>query len=174
MDSNEIRIDGLADFYKQLQTLPAKIEGNVMRGALRAGQKEFMDEAKRLVPKDSGDLEKSIRIRFRAKSQKYGWVRMNLVAGDAKAWYAHIIEFGSGSYYEGKGTKSKRKPYEIRPKGAKSLFFAGIMRDLTVHPGVKPAAFMRQAFDGRQQQAIEATAKYIRTRLPKELTKAGK
>jgi len=132
------------------------------------------EEAKNLCPEKTGKLAKSIRVRFKRKSLKFGWVRADLVAGNAEAWYAHIIEFGSGSYYAGKGTKSKRKPYEIRPKGAKSLFFAGIMRDLTVHPGVKPTAFMRRALDGKQQEAIQAVADYLKVRIPKELTKAGK
>ena len=113
-----------------------------------------------------------MRIRFVRKSEKkYGWVRANLIAGNKEAWYAHLIEFGTGSYYTGTGSKSKKQPYEIRPKNKKSLFFAGVMREVIVHPGIKPQSFMRSAFDSSSDQAIRAFADYIRTRLPKEINK---
>ena len=37
--ATEFSIEGLSDLYKTLQDLPAKIEGNVMRGALRIGDR---------------------------------------------------------------------------------------------------------------------------------------
>ncbi|NDY83704.1 hypothetical protein G3I67_10710 [Orrella sp. NBD-18] len=120
----------------------------------------------------TGALLKSVRIRFVRKSEKkYGWVRANLIAGNKEAWYAHLIEFGTGSYYTGTGSKSKKQPYEIRPKNKKSLFFAGVMREVIVHPGIKPQSFMRSAFDASSDRAIRAFADYIRVRLPKEIKK---
>lgn len=173
--ATETRIEGMAELHKLLQGLPAKVEGNVMRGALRAGQKVFMEAAKAAVPVDKGALRDSIKISFRARSQKHGVVRMHLQAGGKTAWYAHIIEYGTASYYTGKG-RTVGKPYTIKPKeGSKvgALFFGGVMREAVQHPGIKPRPFMRPAVDGYSQQAIDATANYIRTRLPKELKKAG-
>jgi HK97 gp10 family phage protein len=167
-------IAGLAELHRMLQELPGKVEGNVMRGALRAGMKEFEREAVRRVPVKHGDLRDSIKIRFKAKSQKFGWVRMQLVAGGKKAWYSHLIEFGTASFYTGKG-KSARKPYTIKPKKrGGALFFGGTVRAEVVHPGIKPQPFMRPAADAGQGPALDATVKYIRTRLPKEFKKAGK
>jgi len=172
MASNgEISVAGLDELYKTLQELPGKVEGNVTVGALRAGQKVFADEARRRVPVKAGDLQKSIRIRVKRKSKQFGWVRVETVAGDKKAWYAHLIEFGTGSFYAGKGSKSKRAPYKVAPKKGKALRVGGRFLPAFMHPGIKPHAFMRGAFDTQQQQAIEQTADYLRKRLPRELAK---
>ena len=173
MAVTETAVTGLAELDKILKTLPAKVEGSVMRGALRAGQKVIMEEAKGMVPVDQGDLRDSIRIQFRRKSLKRGWVRMHLVAGNAKAWYANLIEFGTASYYTGKG-KSVRKPYQIKPKKQPgALLFGGKVRETVTHPGIRPRPFMRPAVDKAQGRALDAVGDYIRRRLPREVKKAG-
>ncbi len=167
---SETYINGLADLHKALQDLPGKIEGNIMRGALRAGQKVFQQAAQQAVPVNHGDLRNSIKIKFKGRSQKYGWVRMHLLAGDKTAWYAHLIEYGTASYYTGKG-RTVGGPYQIKPKKAKGLIFGGSVHAGAIHPGIKPQPFMRPALDRNQAQALEATAEYIRKRLPRELSK---
>ena len=173
---SSVEIKGLAELDKLLKDLPVKIERNVIRGALRAGQKQMLDAARANLDRNgsvkTGELRKSIRVRFQRKSEKYGWVRSYLIAGNKKAWYAHFLEFGTASFYAGKGT-SKKQPYEIKPKNKKSLFFAGIARKQITHPGITPRPFMRPAFDATHQQSIDSMAEYIRNRLPKELKKAG-
>jgi len=174
---SSVEIKGLAELDKLLKDLPAKIEGNVMRGALRAGQKTMGDAAKANLQRNgsvkTGALQKSVRIRFQRKSEKFGWIRSYLIAGNKEAWYAHLIEYGTGSFYAGNGSKSKKAPYDIKPKNKKSLFFAGLARQVVTHPGIQPKPFMRPAFDASNQQSIEAIANYIRIRLPKEIKKAG-
>lgn len=179
MASSEINISGWKELDELLKTLPAKIEGNIMRGAIRAGLNEIGKTAKdELLSNgsvDSGELLKSIKPVFSRKSEsKYGWMRGKLKAGNKKAWYAHLVEFGSGSFYVGKGSKSKKAPYEIKPKNRKSLFFAGLMKEIIVHPGSRPKPFMRPAFDARGDHSITVVADYIRKRLPKELKKLGR
>lgn len=163
---------GLDELQKQFQQFPENIEKNIMRGAIRAGLVPIRDEAIDLCPVKSGALQKSIRIKFRRQSEPYGWIRGVVVAGNFDAWYAHIIEFGSGSFYNGTGTKSKKLPYEIKPRGAKSLFFAGVMRASVVHPGVKPVGFMRKAVDQKTADGMEAFKEYVATRIQKEFGKA--
>ena len=177
--ANESLVDikGLAELDKLLKDLPVKVERNVIRGALRAGQKTMQDAAKAKLRQNgsvrTGELERSIRIRFRRKSERFGWVRSYLIAGNKKAWYAHLIEYGTGSFYTGTGNNSKKKPYDIKPKNRKSLFFAGIARKLVTHPGIEPRPFMRPAWDATNQQSVDSIAEYIRTRRPKEIKKAG-
>lgn len=151
-------ITGLAELHKALQELPAKIEGNIMRGAMRAGQKVILDAAKAKAPVKSGALRDSLRIKTRSKN---GEVSATLVAGNKDAYYAHMVEFGTAQHF-------------IKPKKFKSLFFAGLAREVVDHPGARPAPFMRPAFDGSSQQALTAVGDYIATRLPKEIKKAGK
>lgn len=157
----DVTVSGLAELHKMLQQLPGKIEGNLMRGALRAGQKVFLDAARSRVPVDSGELRDSLRIQTKGKSKKFGWVRVNLVAGNKKAWYAHMVEFGTVRHM-------------IKPrKAGGSLFFGGESRKSVDHPGARQRPFMRPALDSGQGAALQATADYIRRRLPAALKKAG-
>ena len=177
-NTSNVQVLGLKELDTLLKTLPAKVEGNVMRGGMRASLKVIGDVAKTNLAANgtikTGNLQKSIRIGFKRKSETgYGWMRGILTAGNKDAWYAHFIEFGTASFYTGHG-KSVGKPYEIRPKNRKSLFFAGLMREVIVHPGIHPQPFMRPAFDQSSSKAITTFADYVRVRLPKELGKAGR
>lgn len=169
---DEIPITGLSDLQALLDTLPVRVEKNIMRAALRAGAMVIRDEAVRLAPEGQpsaeakktgaapGDLRRSIRISTRVRAAA-GWINVRVVAGDKKAWYAHLIEMtGAAAHW-------------IRPKGHKSLFLAGIFKEAVYHPGFKPRPFMRPALDGKAEEAINATADYIRNRLPRALDKYG-
>lgn len=168
----EIEVKGLAELKKQLDALPVNIERNVMRGALRAGGNVLKKDAQSRVPTRTGALKNSIKVRFAWRSQRYGWLRVHVTAGSKEAWYGHLIEYGTASYYSGSGS-TVGGPYEIRPSGAKSLFFAGLFREQITHPGIRPQPFMRPAFDASAQAAIDAFADYVRKRLPKEIAKHG-
>lgn len=158
MSETRIEIKGAKELYDQLQQLPAKIERNVMRGAIRAGALIIEEEAKRQVPVKSGALRDSVRVSVRAVR---GRVFATIRAGNDKAFYAHFVEFGTAAHEE-------------RPQGAKSLFFAGLNRTIVEHPGAQPRPFMRPALDAKAQSAIDAVADYVRTRLPKEIAKQGR
>ena len=177
MASSNVSISGLKELDAILKTLPVKIEKNVMRGAIRAGLNQIKNEAKSELTSGghvkTGDLQRSVRISYARKSERFGWIRGQVKAGDKKAWYARLIEFGTGSFYSGKGTESKRAPYEINPMKRKSLLFAGVMKERVMHPGIRPAPFMRRAFDTKSDAAIKAFADYMTKRIPKESKKAG-
>ena len=139
----------LQDFLNQL---PAKIEQNVMRSALRAGAKVIADEAKVRVPVgDSGLLRDSIRVSTRARK---GRVSASAKAGDKKAFYWRWVEYGTAAH-------------EIRPKNGKSLFFSGLFSELIDHPGARAKPFMRPAFDNKANEAIQAVGRMIGKRLNK-------
>lgn len=182
MAASQVSISGLAELDAMLKQLPAVVELNVMRGALRAGQKVIMDEAKARVPVDQGDLKNSIRIQYRARSKKFGWVRLHLVAGNKKAYNANWIEYGTASHYTGSG-RTVGKAYIIKAKdgtgkelknGLKraALRIGAKMVGQVTHSGIKPQPFMRPAFDRASGPALDATVQYIRDRLPKEIAKA--
>jgi len=168
--ASSVEIKGLAELHRTLQELPVKIERNVLRGGLRAGAKVMEAEAERLCPEalptlDSvkrgarlGELKRSIRVTLRARGST---VRATLKAGNKVAWYAHLVEFGTARHW-------------IKPKSRKSLFIAGLFKEIIDHPGARPKPFMRPAFDSKWRMAIDAMADYIRTRLPKEIGKQSK
>ncbi len=183
--ATEFEVTGLAELYAALQELPVRIERNITRGALRAGAAVFRDEARANVPKDSGFLRKSIKSESDVRrGVAYGYVRIDKNKGGA--FYAHMLEFGTASYYVGSG-RSVRKPYRI-PKAtmgrgsaktkntvSKRLKFQTpggfVIRNAVMHPGIKPQFFMRKAFDRKQKDAAEAFRLYVENRLPIEVAK---
>ena len=171
MAKTDKNVKGLAELDAVLKSLPAVIEYNVVRASLRAGLKPMQQAAQALVPKDSGELAASIKIKLQAKSKKFGWVRYHLTAGNKRAWYAHLVEFGTAGFYTGTG-RSKRTPYEIKAKDGGSLKFgnAGQVEKVT-HPGAKPNPFMRPALDGNTDAALRVFAATARRRTESEVRK---
>lgn len=149
---SDVKVKGLSELQKALDTLPTKIQNNIMRGALRAGSKLIKDEAAGRVPVESGLLASSLRISTRNRN---GQVQASVSVGGATkrgsivARHAHLVEFGT-------------KPHVIEAKAGKTLAI-GVKR--VNHPGAKPQPFMRPALDLTQGQAIAAVGEYIRTRL---------
>ena len=156
-DGTHTEIGGLAELDRMLKELPAKIEANILRGALRASQKPILEEARAHINNRTGKLSKSLRIKTRSRKGK---VSATLVAGSKDAYYAHMVEFGTAQHL-------------IKPKTAKSLFFAGLFGTVVEHPGAGPVPFMRPAFDNKSAEALDAFREYVATRLPKEMKKAG-
>lgn len=183
--STEIKIEGLAALNKVLQELPAKIERNILRGGLRAGQKIIADAAKANISNHSGDLRDSIRVKTRARR---GNVTAIVVAGDENAFYAHMVEFGTAAHYISVSEKDKPKRTQRIGKGRSvsmktinkmvargSLVVAGRFVGPTIHhPGAAPKPFMRPAIDNNADRAVEAFKEYVAQRIPKEIKKAGK
>lgn len=154
---SEQSVTGLAELQQFLDQLPAKLEKNVLRGAMRAGAKVQMERAKQIVPVEAagphaGALRDSLRIKT---SVRNGVVKASVSAGNKKAYWARWVEFGTA-------------PHFIKPKNRKSLFFAGLAREVINHPGAKKHPFMRPALDGTVQAAVQAVGAYIRKRLTKE------
>lgn len=147
-----------------LDELPARIEANVVRGGVRAAAKVIQQEAKRLCPLGGsdlpkghapGDLRDSVRFSVRLRQ---GRVVASVKAGNAKAYYAHMVEFGTARHF-------------IKPKIKKSLFFSGSGVQQVEHPGARAKPFMRPAIDNKARDAVDALSEYIVNRLPVEVGK---
>lgn len=150
----ELQIKGLAELHKVLQSLPEELEKKVLRNALRAGANEFKKAAQAQVPVKSGALRNSIRVK--ASARKGRWrLRATVTAGNAEAYYAHMVEFGTAAHM-------------IKPAKGKALAFLGLAREGAEHPGAQAKPFMRPAFDAGSDAAINAFAESVRKRLSKE------
>lgn len=152
MSQNENIIGGAA-LDALLQTLPAKMEKNIMRSALAAGARVYRDEAKQQVPKQSGKLAESIRVSTRTRG---GSVSASAKAGGKLVRYAHLVEYGT-------------RPHIIKAKPGSALNVNGQEVKSVNHPGAKPKPFMRPAADKSFAAAVAAVQAKIRQRL----TKAG-
>jgi HK97 gp10 family phage protein len=161
----DIKVKGLSELQKVLDTLPKKIERNILRGALNAGAKPLLNAAKQNCPTGepsdygkqqyklyNGALRDSIRISGRFDARR-GAVISRIVAGGkarktgANVFYAHMIEFGTKPHSITKGGKGEKN-----------------------HPGTSPKPFMRPALDSESFNSVIATGEYIKKRL---LTKHG-
>lgn len=174
MASELVKVDGLKELNALLSQLPIRIEKNIMRTAITAAARVVRDKAKELAPVDSGKLRRSIRVG--SSRVRGGKAQVNVYSGE---WYSHFLEFGTASYYTGKG-KSAGKPYSIPKKtrggrisrNKKALAFGnGIVVNNVTHPGIKPRPFMRPAFDRGSAPAIEAFRQNVANRLQSEVAK---
>lgn len=173
--AEDIQIRGAAELQRALTELPAKLEKNILRGALRAGAKVLEQEAKALTPVDDGKLRASVRVSAGAK--KNGVVYAHVKAGDRKkggAWYAALVEFGTRPHIiradRAKGGRAAARSIRTANNYIKRGFlkigeaFVSAVR----HPGSRPAKFMSGAVDNKSRAAVDAIAAYIRTRLERE------
>lgn len=149
---SEVNITGLKELQAFLDQLPAKVEANIMRGALRAGANVVKAEAQANVPVKTGALKAGLKVSTRSRR---GVVTASVKAGGKHGYIAKWIEFGTAAHF-------------IKPKTAKSLFFAGLFSDGVDHPGSRPKPFMRPALDSQAQSALQAVGEAIKKRLNKE------
>lgn len=145
-------VTGLKELQAFLDQLPAKLEANIMRGALRQGANVVLAEAKANAPEKTGELKAGLKVSTRLRR---GVVTATIKAGGKHGYLARWVEFGAAAHF-------------IAPKKAKSLFFAGLMRYGVDHPGIKPKPFMLPALDSQSQAALMATGEYIKKRLTKQ------
>lgn len=155
---SDVQVRGLQELYRALQTLPDKIQQNVLRGAMRAGAKVMAQQAKVMAPRGhSGRLVRSVRYSAqfdrrarrmigRASSGKGSRGRPN----SASAFYARFVEFGT-------------RPHVIKATPPRKLLAIGVPS--VRHPGASAKPFMRQAFAQSKTTATFAAAAYMRKRL---------
>lgn len=153
---SEVNITGLADLQKFLDQLPAKMEANIMRSALRAGANTIKAEAQRQLASNgsvkTGILSKGLKVSTRAKR---GTVTASVKALGKHSHIARWIEFGTAAH----AITSKNKGF---------LKFAGGIYKAVNHPGMKPRPFMRPAIDSQSAAAVVAVGEAIKKRLTKQ------
>lgn len=148
----ESNIAGGKELDELLRTLPLKIEKNIMRTALRAGAVVLLAEARANVPRKSNALYKSLRVSTRLRK---GQVTASVKAGNRKAYYAYMVEFGTRAHTED-------------PAGDATMVLGGSPRKVVNHPGATPRPFMRPAADTKFQEATRAITNALRARLTAE------
>lgn len=147
--SNETTVTGGRELAELLATLAPKIEKNIMRAALRAGAVVVRGEARSRVPRSSGALFRSVRITTRSQR---GQAFASVKAGNAIAFYAHMVEFGT-------------RPHRIQAAPGSALDVAGNPLRSVEHSGSRPRPFMRPAAEAAFAPAVDAIQAKIRERL---------
>lgn len=182
-----IQVKGLSELNAFLQQLPAKIEANVLRGALYAGAKVIRDEAKALAPVASptvknrrlykgyaGALRDSIRAGAMV-DRKAGKVIAYIRAGRhgkarkgkaADAYYATWVEYGTQAHLitvNGSGKAAARANRQARKRSL--VIGSNFVGPSVMHPGSAARPYMRPAMDRKAQAAVVAAAEYMKKRL---------
>lgn len=147
----EIHISGLRELNQFLETLPAKMQANVVRGSLRKGMSVVQPVAKANVNSISGLLAAGLKISTRSRG---GTVTASLKATGKHAYIAPWVEFGT-----------KAHPIPKRDSIGTILAIGGRFFRSVEHPGARPKPFMRPALDSQASNAVIAAAQYMRQRL---------
>lgn len=125
---------GLRELDRNLARLSDKMQKKLVRSAVRKAAKPVLDRAKELVPTDTGDLRRSLKIRALKRSRRRSTIGVQVVTGvdffKGEQYYGGMIEFGT--------SKMNAKPF-LRPaadqsKGKARLIFrqelrSGIIRE---------------------------------------------
>lgn len=187
----EINVKGLADLQKFMDTLAPKIERNIMRGALRAGVKPILTQAKLNAPVGApsstgkkyggyaGALRDSIRI---STGVRGGKITASVKAGGktnrASVFYAIMVEYGTDAHWI--RVKKSARPTRLTRRGMKAFSIrtlntmakrgslkigSNFVGESIEHPGARSRTFLRPALDSQARNAIIAAAEYIKKRL---------
>lgn len=182
----KIRIDGAEEISKTLKSLGARIERNVMRGAVRASAKAYAGAVRRNVRKlnisrtAKSRLRKAIKYKEATKKGKnpYAFVEITrnprprvtktgknkgkaTFVNDPKIW-AKWFEDGTRPRFRG-GKETKR----IRLMRERT----GDRRGYTGR--IRPQPFIKPAYEASTMDAIAAAIDYTKKRLEKEVKKAA-
>lgn len=180
----EFQINGLKELHQALQKLPANIERNVLASAINQGTNVILKQTRLMAPTQDirkqlasrvlkakrGEVIREIYIKSpRDKRNKKNGENPEKAPKDL--FYAKFFEFGTASYYSGKG-RTVGGPYQIPKKPGRLLINGKYFMGPIKHPGVKPRPFLRPSLDLKSQEAIKAMAAVIRLRLPMETGQA--
>lgn len=171
----DVNVKGLKELQDLLDKLPAKMEANIMRGAMRAGMKVVMPIAKQNINDISGELSSSLKI---VTSLRRGVVKAKLRAQGEQGMKAIWVEYGTQPHLIKVSAQDKHINARLsRKRGKKVLESVTTVnrRSLKIsqkfigptisHPGAKAKPFLRPALDSQAEAAVLAAGSYIKKRL---------
>lgn len=155
-------VKGAQEVQAELLAYPAKVEQRVVRNSLAAGARVIRDTAKSEVPRRSGKLAQTIRVKTKARQ---GEVTAGVRVGNVKqgVFYTHFVLGGTKAH----SIVAKRgKGLAIGARGG-----AVVPRRSVQHPGAKANNFMERAKGAipRALDVIVERAKVLLDKLNREV-----
>jgi HK97 gp10 family phage protein len=139
---DRIVITGMRELALSLDQFPEKVQRKALAKSLRAAGRVIRDLARSQVPVKSGKLRASIRVTV---VRRGGKLVARIIAGRRvkkdDPFYAWMVEGGT-------------RRHEIRPKGKKSLFLAGLFAEQVEHPGAEAKPYLGPALEEGAQFAL--------------------
>lgn len=145
-----LKIKGLGELRDQLKALPGKTRARIAKKALKEAAELIRQEVVARTPRKDGFLQASIKTKVSVSAKRE---QAQITAGDARAWYAHLIEYGFVHTGHGR-KKSDRKP--------------------TSRGRVEGKAFMRGSAEAKFEPTVDVFEKTVIETLENEIGKAGK
>lgn len=134
-----VSLKGFEETRKLMELLPDKIQRNAMKQAMAAGARKILQEARRRVPVRTGELKKSLEVKFvKAASQgTFGKIVYKVQAKRPQGSHANLVELGT--------TRAQPHPF-LRPAFdvAKDQALAAIMEKLS-------KAILKEATKGKRK-----------------------
>ncbi len=94
----DVTITGWEDLKARLKALPLKVQRKVVRPAMRDAGKIVLAAAKQDVPRRTGRLQQSLKVRAQNRTRK-GTIGVNVTAGGAffrgPTFYGGFVEYGT-------------------------------------------------------------------------------
>ena len=150
-----IKLQGTEKLTQRLKKLEEKLGRKEAVKILKKGAPPIKKEMKRLAPKKTGTLEKSIVTRRGKKRRDLGEnVLIGPKGGKSGAPYAHIQELGSrGGTYTAKGSGM----FSVFTRGGGRIKVKSITRR-----GVKGVGFIDKSFKQKSKDAESRIRKHIK------------
>lgn len=157
-----VRLEGFAELDAALEDLSKAAGKGVLRRALKKAAEPMAEKARAMVPRDKGNLAKSITVSVKLAKRQAGIHRKMFTDDRASVEmflgpsynlgdggrHGHLVEFGTAPHINGGK-------------------FAG-----TQHPGTAPQPFMRPAFDQDGQKMLDRLGKDLWIEIEKSIARA--
>jgi len=140
----DVKVSGINEILKKLKKLPIVMQKRVVTGAIRASAAAINKEAKLNVPKDEGDLKKSLSVIKRKTKDK------NII-------YFSVVP----------KTKLLHKIQDA--KGERHYNYGGLVEFGSSKMSARP--YLRPAFESKGAEAISIAKAYMKKRIDKEIAK---
>jgi HK97 gp10 family phage protein len=167
------KISGLKELSAALRELGPDISRNALRSSVRSAAKKVIDEARRRVPKNTGQLSRAIYMKQLRKES--GDDRQTFIVGvrqgpkvnrktkqkdySQDGYYGRYIEFGHF-------TRGQKKVARTNI-GKIAQHKGGSLKWVPAQP------FMSPAFDSRKEDSVRVIAETIARRIKRARAKAG-
>ena len=110
-------ISGIKEIDRALSKLEKKINKKVMRKAMRKTVAEYRKRVRKLTPKRTGILRKSVTTDVKAMKKFFIKGRMYFGRKDGRnGWHAHLVERGTGERIVKDKWGLKARGYRIRAR----------------------------------------------------------
>lgn len=166
-----MEVRGIKEVSRALQRLGTRTQSRVVRAAVSAALTPIVKAAKRLAPKDQGNLKASIGKAvktYKASGVIYGVVgprrKFKRTRKGVSVEFAgisrltHLVEFGTA-------------PHVIEASGGSLVIDGEFAGPIVVHPGAKASPFLRPAFVQTKTQALAIFKRKAWERMKIEIAK---